>query len=71
MEQATQKSNLEGSTPLYTVRERWHFAPSSGGVFQRSVPLLRERWSFLGELWFVEINQARIPSISEVGWIQI
>jgi hypothetical protein len=69
LKKATEKSNLEGIAPLHIVRERWHSVPSSGGAFQFFVPLLRDRWSFLGEIWSVEGNQGRIPSISKGGWI--
>jgi hypothetical protein len=38
METPTQKSILEGNTPLYIVRECQCSMPSFGGAFQHSVP---------------------------------
>jgi hypothetical protein len=71
MEKTTQKSFLEGSAPLYTVRECQRSVPSFGGALQRSVPPFEGALAFLSEFWTVEGNQGRIPFISGVGWIRI
>jgi hypothetical protein len=71
MKKTTQKSFFEGSAPLYTVRERRRSLAFFGGALQRSVHPFGGALPFLSEFWFVEINQGRIPSISEVCWIRI
>jgi hypothetical protein len=69
-EKPTQISFLEGSAPLYTVRERWHSVPSFGGALQCFVPHSEGVLPFLSEFWTIETNQGRIPSISEGSWIE-
>jgi hypothetical protein len=69
MKKTTQKLFLEGNTPLPIVREHRRSLAFFGGALKRFVHPFGGALPFLNEFWFVEINQGRIPSISEVGWI--
>jgi hypothetical protein len=71
MEKTTQKSFLEGSAPLPTVRECQRSLTFFGGAFQRFVHPFGGALAFLRKYWAIEENQGRIPFISGVGLIRI
>jgi hypothetical protein len=71
MKKTTQKSFLEGSAPLYTVRERRCSLAFFGAVLQRSMNPFGGALAYLRKFWVVEENQGNIPLILEISWIRI
>jgi hypothetical protein len=71
LENPLKSQNWKGALPYILSRSVGALYPLLGERFNALCPFLRERWPFLGKIWFVGGNQGRIPSISEGGWIRI